>query len=502
MDASSLDQLIMGFSLALDGHNVLFCLLGCVLGTLIGILPGIGPLATISMLLSLTVYFSPLTSLIMLAGIYYGAQYGGSTTAILCKLPGESSAIMTSIDGYKMAQQGRAGVALATAALGSLFAGICGTLCITFFAPALAKVAIAFNAPEYFSLMFLGLIAIVVFSQGSTWKALCMALLGVLLGQVGSDVETGTQRYTLGLMELSDGLNLVAISMGLFGLGEIISNLSNTHRGERTDRIENVSRLWLTRGEFKYAAPASVRGTMMGAILGILPGGGVLLSTFASYMVEQRVAKDPSTFGQGDIRGVAAPESANNAACQTSFIPLLTLGIPSTPTIALLLGAMLIHGIQPGPKVITEHPELFWGLIASMFIGNAMLVIINLPMIKLWVQLLKVPYKILFPAIIVFCCIGTLSLNNSFVDLFVMSLFAFAGIILFIFGYQPVPLMLGYILGPLAEENLRRALVISHGDPLVFVQRPITLGILTVAVTMLLSVSIPAIRKRKDMLEG
>jgi putative tricarboxylic transport membrane protein len=500
--SANLDLLLSGFSLALSLQNVAFAFIGCMLGTLIGVLPGIGPLATISMLMSLTVYFPPLTSLIMLASIYYGAQYGGSTTAILCRIPGESSSIMTCLDGYEMAKQGRAGAALATAALGSLFAGVAGTLLITFFAPSLARVAISFNAPEYFALMLLGLVSIVVFSHGSTIKAMAMAVLGVLLGLVGSDIETGNTRFTLDILDLSDGLNLVAISMGLFGLGEIISNLNESHRGREAAVVAKVDRLWLTKDEFKAAAPAAVRGTLMGGLLGILPGGGVLLSTFAAYMVEQKLARDPSRFGKGAIEGVAAPESANNAAAQTSFIPLLTLGIPSTPTIALLLGAMLIQGIQPGPKVITERPDLFWGLVASMLIGNVMLVIINLPLVRFWVQLLKVPYRILFPAIIVFCCIGTMSLDNSWFDLIVMSLFAFGGMILLVFGYQPVPLMLGFILGPMCEENLRRALVISNGDPSVFVQRPITAGILALTLLLLLSVSLPSIRRRKDMLEG
>jgi TctA family transporter len=496
------DDLLMGFSVALSLQNVFFCFVGCMLGTLIGVLPGIGPLATISMLLSFTVYVSPLTSLIMLSGIYYGAQYGGSTTSILCKIPGEASSIMTCIDGYEMAKKGRGGAALTTAALASLFAGIVGTLVITFFAPMLAQVAISFNAPEYFALMMLGLFSVVAFSQGSMLKALVMALLGFLLGLVGSDPETGAGRFTFGILELSEGFNLVAVGMGLFGLGEIISNLNKTHQGQSVEVVKDINRLWITREEFRAAAPAAVRGTLMGSVLGLLPGGGVLLSTFAAYMLELRYAKDRLRFGAGAIEGVASPEAANNASAQTSFIPLLTLGIPSTASIAMLLGAMLIQGIQPGPKVITEQPELFWGLIASMFIGNVMLVVINLPLVRVWVKLLRVPYSIMFPSIIVFCCIGTLSLSNSSVDLAVMSLFALGGTILFIFGYPPVPLMLGFILGPLAEQSLRRALVISDGDPFVFFQRPITLGLVILTLAMLISVTVPAISRRKDMLSG
>lgn len=493
------DNLLYGFSLAFTWQNLLFAFVGCLLGTLIGVLPGIGPLATISMLLSITIYFPPLTSLIMLAGIYYGAQYGGSTTAILCKIPGESSSIITCLDGYEMAKKGRGGAALATAALASLFAGTIGTIVITMFSPMLAKVAVSFNAPEYFALMLLGLIAVVVFSNGSLLNALTMACIGVMLGLVGSDIETGTSRFTFGLLDLTEGLNLVAVGMGLFGLGEIISNLSRHHKGEDISVIANVNRLWITRDDFRRAAPAAVRGTSVGALLGLLPGGGVLLSTFAAYILERKISRAPSKFGTGMIEGVAAPEAANNAAAQTSFIPLLTLGIPSTPTIALLLGAMLIQGIQPGPQVITEKPELFWGLVASMFIGNVMLVIINLPLVGLWVRLLRIPYAILFPAIIIFCCIGTISLANNMTDLVVMSLFAFLGIFLLAFGFQPVPMLLGFILGPLAEENLRRGLVIADGNFLRLLERPITLGIFILTALMLLSVLIPAIKQQKEL---
>jgi TctA family transporter len=493
------DNLLYGFSLAFTWQNLLFAFIGCLLGTLIGVLPGIGPLATISMLLSITIYFPPLTSLIMLAGIYYGAQYGGSTTAILCKIPGESSSIITCLDGYEMAKKGRGGAALATAALASLFAGTVGTIVITLFSPMLARVAVSFNAPEYFALMMLGLIAVVVFSNGSLLNALTMACIGVMLGLVGSDIETGISRFTFGLLDLTEGLNLVAVGMGLFGLGEIITNLSRHHKGEDISVISNVNRLWITRDDFRRAAPAAVRGTSVGALLGLLPGGGVLLSTFAAYILERKVSRTPSKFGTGMIEGVAAPEAANNAAAQTSFIPLLTLGIPSTPTIALLLGAMLIQGIQPGPQVITEKPELFWGLVASMFIGNVMLVIINLPLVGLWVRLLRIPYAILFPAIIVFCCIGTISLASNMTDLAVMSLFAFLGIFLLAFGFQPVPMLLGFILGPLAEENLRRGLVIADGNFLRLLERPITLGIFILTALMLLSVLIPAIKQQKEL---
>jgi TctA family transporter len=493
---SQVDGLLSGFALALTWSKLGFALIGCLLGTLIGVLPGIGPLATVSMLLSMTVFLDPLSSLVMLAAIYYGAQYGGSTTAILCNLPGEASSVVTTLDGHKMAQNGRAGAALATAALASLFAGCIGTLIIAGFGPVLSRFALNFNAPEYFALMVLGILASVVFSHGSSTKALAMAVMGVLFGLVGTDVETGAGRMTFGATEIGDGLGVVGVSMGLFGLGEIIFNLSKSEKREVAGF--SVGRLWLTMKEFKSAWPAAVRGTSIGSLLGVLPGGGVMLSTFAAYIVEQKWAKDPSRFGKGAIEGVASPEAANNAAAQTSFIPLLTLGIPTSPTLALLLGAMIIQGIQPGPEVMIKRPDLFWGLIASMFIGNVMLVIINLPLIQIWVQLLKVPYRILFPIIIVLCCIGGYSIESSATDLVVLSLFATLGVTFAAFGYQPIPLLLGFILGPLAEENLRRAMMIGDGNPLMFVQRPVSLAlVITIAVLLLLLV-LPAFRKKRD----
>ena len=492
-----LDQFIQGFVLASTWTNLGFALIGCLLGTLIGVLPGIGPLATISMLLSMTVFLDPLASLVMLSGIYYGAQYGGSTTAILCNLPGEASSVVTCLDGHRMAQAGRAGAALATAALASLFAGVIATGIIAVFGPVLSQFALKFNAPEYFALLLLGLLAAVLFSHGSTTKALAMACLGVLFGVIGTDVETGAARYTFRIPELSDGLGIVAVSMGLFGLAEIVVNLSG--RSERQVVGYKLTKLWLTAQEFRAAAPAAARGTVIGSLLGILPGGGIVLSTFAAYMFEQRVAKDPSRFGKGAIEGLAAPEAANNAAAQTSFIPLLTLGIPTSPTLALLLGAMIIQGIQPGPEVMVKRPDLFWGLIASMFIGNVMLVIINLPLIGMWVQLLRVPYRILFPVIIVLCCIGAYSLENSQADLIVISLFAAIGVLFVALGFQPIPLLLGFILGPLAEENLRRAMVISGGDPIVFVQRPVCLVIVLILVAMVLMMALPTFRAKREV---
>ncbi|MBP8297806.1 MAG: tripartite tricarboxylate transporter permease [Burkholderiales bacterium] len=495
---SQLDAFLNGFTLALTWSKLGFALIGCLLGTLIGVLPGIGPLATVSMLLSMTVFLDPLSSLVMLAAIYYGAQYGGSTTAILCNLPGEASSVITCLDGHKMAQNGRAGAALATAALASLFAGCVGTLIIAGFGPVLSAFALNFNAPEYFALMVLGILASVVFSNGSTTKALAMACIGVLFGLIGTDVETGASRMTFGATEIGDGLGVVGVSMGLFGLGEIIFNLSRPANREIAGY--SVGKLWLTREEFRAAWPAALRGTTIGSLLGILPGGGVMLSTFASYIFEQRVAKDPSRFGKGAIEGVAAPEAANNAAAQTSFIPLLTLGIPTSPTLALLLGAMIIQGIQPGPEVMIKRPDLFWGLIASMFIGNVMLVVINLPLIRMWVQLLRVPYRILFPVIIVLCCIGAYSLENSSTDLVVLSLFAGIGVLLVVLGFQPIPLLLGFILGPLAEENLRRAMVIADGSVMMFVQRPVSLVLVIIIALLFLLVVLPGFRRKRDAL--
>jgi TctA family transporter len=493
-----LDALLNGFALAMTWSKLGFALIGCLLGTLIGVLPGIGPLATVSMLLSMTVFLDPLSSLVMLAAIYYGAQYGGSTTAILCNLPGEASSVVTTLDGHKMAQNGRAGAALATAALASLFAGCVGTLIIAVFGPVLSGFALNFNAPEYFALMVLGVLASVVFSQGSSTKAMAMAAMGVLFGLIGTDVETGAARMTFGATEIGDGLGVVGVSMGLFGLGEIIYNLSTSEKREVAGF--DVGKLWLTKKEFMAAWPAALRGTMIGSLLGILPGGGVMLSTFAAYIVEQKTAKDPSRFGKGAIEGVAAPEAANNAAAQTSFIPLLTLGIPTSPTLALLLGAMIIQGIQPGPEVMIKRPDLFWGLIASMFIGNVMLVIINLPLIRMWVQLLKVPYRILFPVIIILCCIGSYSLESSSVDLVVLSLFAAIGVVFTAFGFQPIPLLLGFILGPLAEENLRRAMMIANGDPTLFVTRPVSLVLVVIIAVLLLLLVLPAFRKKREQL--
>jgi putative tricarboxylic transport membrane protein len=489
-------NLYLGFSVALGLQNVFFCLLGALIGTLIGVLPGIGPVATLAMLLPTTFYLPPTPALIMLAGIYYGAQYGGSTTAILVNLPGESSSVVTCIDGHKMALKGRAGAALAIAALGSFFAGTVSTMLIAAASPPLARVALQFGAAEYFSLMVLGLIGAVVLARGSLPKAIAMIFLGLLLGIVGTDLNSGQQRFTFGLPDLSDGINFVLVAMGLFGAAEIISNLEKTE-GRKVSAV--IGKLWPTMAEFKQAWPAVLRGTGLGAALGILPGGGALLASFAAYTMEKKMSKTPERFGNGAIEGVAGPESANNAGAQTSFIPLLTLGIPSNPVMALMIGAMTIQGIAPGPRVMTQQPDLFWGMIASMWVGNAMLLVINLPMIGMWVKLLNVPYRMMFPCILMLCSIGVYSVNSSTFEVGLTALFGLLGYMFTKLGCEPAPLILGFILGPLMEENLRRALVLSRGDPLVFAQRPISATLLVISAALLALVVLPSFRKTREV---
>ena len=491
-----IQNLILGLGVALTPINILYCFGGVLLGTLIGVLPGIGPVATIAMLLPATFALSPVTALIMLAGIYYGAQYGGSTSAILVNIPGETSSVVTCLDGYQMARQGRAGTALAVAALGSFFAGCIATLVIAGFAPPLAEVALKFGPAEYFSLMVLGLVAAVVLAHGSLIKAIAMIVLGLLLGLVGTDVNSGVSRFAFNIPELSDGIGFVIVAMGVFGFAEVIVNLE--HKEKRDIFVKKVSGLWLTKADFKAVTPAVLRGTAIGSILGILPGGGALLAAFAAYSLEKKVSKNRSNFGKSAIEGVAAPESANNAGAQTSFIPLLTLGIPSNPVMALMVGAMTIHGIQPGPQIVTNQPELFWGMIASMWVGNLMLVVLNLPMIGLWVKLLTVPYRLLYPAILLFCSIGIYSLSNSSFDIYVAVLFGLLGYVFVKLACEPAPLLLGFILGPMMEENLRRAMLLSRGDATVFVTHPISLGLLVTAAILLLVVVSPAIRKKRE----
>ena len=491
-----LANLGIGFGVALTPLNLLYCFGGVLLGTLIGVLPGIGPVATIAMLLPVTFTLPPVSALIMLAGIYYGAQYGGSTTAILVNLPGESASVVTALDGYQLARQGKAGPALGMAAIGSFFAGCVATVIIALFAPPLAEVALKFGPTEYFSLMVLGLVAAVTLARGSLLKAIGMIVLGILLGLVGADPEVGRMRYTFGIPELTDGIHLVVIATGIFAFGEIIANLEKG--SSREVYTSKIGRLWPSREDFRLAWKAILRGTGIGSLLGILPGGGAVLGSFASYMVEKRIAKDPTRFGKGAIEGVAGPESANNAGAQTSFIPLLTLGIPSNAVMALMVGAMIIHGIQPGPQVMSERPELFWGMIASMWIGNLLLVVLNLPLIGVWVWLLTVPYRLLYPAILVLACIGIYSVNNSVFDVGLAVLFGFLGYVFIKLACEPAPLLLGFVLGPMLEENLRKAMTISRGDPSVFVTRPISLTMLALAAVLLLLVVLPAVRRKRE----
>jgi putative tricarboxylic transport membrane protein len=492
-----INNLALGFETTLTLSNLMYAFFGCVLGTLIGVLPGLGPVATIAMLLPSIYSLDATPALIMLAGIYYGSQYGGSTTAILINVPGESASVVTAIDGYQMARQGRAGAALAVAGLGSLFAGSVATLVLAAFAPPLTEMAFKFGPAEYFSLMVLGLIGAVVLASGSLIKAISMIILGLLIGQINTDVISGVPRFSFDIPELSDGINFVVIAMGVFGFGEIIANLGQPAEN-REVFTKDVKGLWPTKQDFKEAAPAVLRGTALGSILGVLPGGGALLSSFAAYTLEKKLSKTPEKFGKGAIQGVAGPESANNAGAQTSFIPMLTLGIPPNAVMALMVGAMTIKGIQPGPQVMVSNPELFWGLIASMWIGNLMLVILNLPLIGIWIKLLTVPYRFLFPAILLFCCIGLYTLNNNNFDVYMSVLFGVIGYAFYKLGCEPAPLLLGFILGPMMEENLRRALLLSRGDWSAFITRPLSAGLLLAAAAMIVVVLLPNIRRKRE----
>ena len=490
-------NLSLGFGVALSLQNLMYCFFGVVLGTLIGVLPGIGPVATIAMLLPVTFNLPPVSALIMLAGIYYGAQYGGSTTAILVNLPGESSSAVTTLDGYQMARQGRAGKALGIAAIGSFIAGTVATLVIAVAAPPLAEVALKFGPAEYFSLMVLGLVAAVVLAHGSLLKAISMVVLGLLLGLVGTDVNSGVARFSFGVPELSDGIGFVIVAMGMFGFAEIITNLEQVEE-KREVFTAKLSNLLPSLQDLKDCSGAITRGTILGSCLGILPGGGALLASFSAYALEKKVSWNSAQFGKGAIQGVAAPEAANNAGAQTSFIPLLTLGIPSNPVMALMIGAMMIQGIAPGPQVMTERPQLFWGMIASMWVGNLMLVVLNLPMIGVWIKLLTVPYRLLYPAILLFCCIGVYSINNSGFDVIMTCLFGVLGYFCMKLECEPAPLILGFILGPMMEENLRRAMLLSRGDPTTFVTKPISAVLLGLAVLMLIVVVSPVLRKKRE----
>ncbi|MEI7532197.1 MAG: tripartite tricarboxylate transporter permease [Betaproteobacteria bacterium] len=491
-----LNHLALGFETAFTLQNLIYCFAGCILGTLIGVLPGLGPIATIAMLLPATYSLPPIAALIMLAGIYYGAQYGGSTTAILINIPGESSSVVTAIDGYQMARNGRAGVALFTAGVGSFFAGCVATLVLAAFATPLSELAFKFGPAEYFSLMVLGLIGAVVLASGSLIKAIAMIVLGLLLGLVGTDVNSGTSRYAFDIPQLTDGLGFVGLAMGMFGFAEIMLNLEQKEKRETF--LDTVTNLWPKKADFKRMIPPILRGTLLGSILGILPGGGAALASFGAYSLEKKTSKFSHEFGKGAIEGVAGPESANNAAAQTSFIPLLTLGIPPNAVMALMVGAMTIHNIQPGPQVMTNNPALFWGLIASMWIGNFMLIILNLPLIGMWVKLLTIPYRHMYPAILVFCCIGVYTVNNTTFDIYLTALFGILGYIFSKLECEPAPLLLGFVLGPMMEEYFRRALLLSRGDFTVFLTRPLSCGLLIAAVLMVALVSLPSFKRTRE----
>ena len=491
-----LDHLAIGFGTAFSPVNLAYCFVGTLIGTLIGVLPGIGPTATVAMLLPITIFLPPDASLIMLAGIYYGSQYGGSTTAILLNLPGEVSSSVTAIDGYQLARQGKAGTALAIAAIGSFVAGCIATVLIAVFALPLTKVALQFGATEYFSLIVLGLISSTALAHGSVPKALAMIVMGMLFGMVGTDVYSGAPRFTLGFTDLSDGIGIVSIALGLFGFAEIVRNLESKHPAAAA--TSRISSLMPSRADLRASAGPILRGSALGSILGTLPGAGSILSAFASYTLEKKISKNPERFGKGAIEGVAAPEAANNAGAQTSFIPMLTLGLPAHPLMALMIGAMMIQGIVPGPNVATDRPQLFWGVIVSMWLGNVMLLVLNLPLVGIWVRLLMIPYRVLFPTIIAFSAIGVFTVSNAEFDVFMLAVFGVAGYAFLKLGCEPAPFLLGFVLGPMLETHLRRAMILSSGDPTVFLTQPISAGLLAAAALVLVIISLPSISRKRD----
>ncbi len=493
-----LDSLLLGFSVALKPVNLLACFIGVFVGTLIGVLPGIGPVTAMSLLLPVTLAMAPETGIIMMAGIYYGSVYGGSTTSILVNIPGEAASVVTCLDGHEMAKQGRAGPALGIAAIGSFLAGTFAIVALMLVAPTLARWAIAFGPAEYFSLMVLGLTLLAFLTQGSIAKALLMACLGLILGLVGIDLINGNQRLTFGRLELLDGIGIVPVVMGLFGVAEILSNLEHSLRREVVKA--RIGSLWPNRADWLASGWPIVRGTVLGFFVGTLPGGGAVIASFASYALEKKLSRTPERFGKGAIEGVAGPEAANNAAAGGAFIPLLTLGIPPNVIMALLLGAFIIHGIQPGPLLMVQNPDVFWGVVASMYIGNVMLLILNMPLIGMWVQVLKVPYRLLFPLILMFCIVGVFASNAAVFDVFVMVFFGVLGYLMRKFGYEPAPLVLAFVLGPMLENNLRKALILSHGDFTTFVERPISAACLALAALALIVPMIPALRSRREQI--
>lgn len=490
------DSILYGFQVTFQPINFLFCGVGVLVGTLVGVLPGIGPAGAMALLLPATFKFSPTSTIILLAGIYYGVQYGGSTTSILVNIPGEASSVMTCIDGHQMARQGRAGPALGIAAWGSFIAGTIANIGLMLVAIPLAHAALRLGPPEYFALMCTGLIIVTYLAQGSVLKAIMMGLVGIILGSIGLDLISGFPRFTFGINELTDGVGIVPLVMGLFGISEILENLEGSLKREVfKTRIKN---LWPSFKDWMESKWAIVRGSLIGFVLGILPGGGAVIATFVSYAVEKKVSKHPEKFGKGAIAGVAGPESANNAAAGSSLIPLLSLGIPPNPIMAIFFSALIIHGIQPGPLLIRQHPDLFWGLVASLYLGNAFLLILNLPLIGLWVKVLEIPYKILFPLILLFCLIGVYSMNNLSFDLYVMLFFGVVGWMMRKFGYEGAPLILAYVLGPMLENALRQSLLISQGSFLIFVTRPISAAALGFAFLLLLTTLLPNFKKRRQ----
>jgi putative tricarboxylic transport membrane protein len=478
-------DLALGFQTALTPENLLYCLIGVTLGTFIGVLPGIGALAAVSMLLPVTFYLPPTAALVMLAGVYYGSEYGGSIASILLNLPGTPSSAVTALDGYPMTQQGKAGIALFLTAVASFAGATIGIVVLTAFAPVLVRVTLAFGPAEYFAVMVLGLLAAASIGQGSPIKGIAMVLLGLMLGTVGVDINSGASRYTLGFFDLYDGINLIALAMGLFGISEVIASIGATANARLKDRITFRS-MMPGAGDVRRSILPVLRGSSVGALVGALPGTGQTVASFLSYALEKRVARDPSRFGKGAVEGITSPEASNNAAAQTAFIPTLTMGIPGSATMALLLGALMIHGIAPGPGLMREHPELFWGLIASFWIGNVLLLVLNIPLIGLWVRILQIPYHYLYPTILVLICIGVFSINNNVFDVWVVLFFGVLGYGMRLLGFEPAPLLIGFVLGPLMEENFRRALLLAQGDFAVFVQRPISATILAISALLLL----------------
>ena len=495
MTVEFFSNLHMAFSVAAQPGNLFFCFVGVLIGTLIGVLPGIGPVATISLLLPSTFQINPVSALIMLAGIFYGAMYGGSTTSILVNIPGEAASVVTCLDGYQMARKGRAGPALGISAFGSFIAGSLATIFIMLIAPPLANIALRFGPPEYFTLMFLGLTVLTYLASGSMIRALMMACVGIFLGTIGTDTISGLERFTYRSYTLMDGLGLVPVIMGLFGISEVLLNIDE-QSAQRNIYQTKLSNLLPNREDWRLAIFPILRGGIVGFFLGILPGGGAVIASFGAYAMEKRISKNPEKFGHGAIEGVASPESANNAASQGAFIPLLTLGIPANVVMAILLGALLIHGIKPGPLLMKQHPDLFWGVIGSMYLGNAMLLILNLPLIGIWVKILKIPYPILFPLIILFCLIGCYSLNNSVYEILIMVLFGIVGFLMKKFDYEGAPLILAFVLSPLMENALRQSLIMSHGSFAIFFARPIALVFFIVAIFILVSPLIPGFKKR------